>query len=52
MFCWVGWRPARRSAGSPPGMTLKITNTISEMANSTTTSPTIRRTMNAPISGS
>src|SRR5438046_5899740 len=34
MFSWVGWRPARRSAGSPPGMTLKITNTATEIGTS------------------
>ena len=41
----VGVRPAIRCAGSPLGMTLKIRNVSTEMANSTNTIEMRRRTM-------
>ncbi len=39
MFSCVGRRPASRSAGSPPGITLKITKTAIETATSTPAMP-------------
>src|SRR5436190_1165890 len=48
----VGDLPARRTAGSPFGMTLKIMNVMTEMANSTATIAMTRLTMKRAISDS
>ena len=42
MFSWVGRRPAIRSAGSPPGITLKIRKTRTDTAKSTPSMPAMR----------
>src|SRR5437660_635255 len=49
-FCAVAVRPAIRSAGSPPGTTMKIRKTMKLTAISTRIIPTSLRMMNAPIS--
>ncbi len=40
-----GWRPARSTAGSPEGSTLKITNVISATMKRRKTTQTSRRAM-------
>src|SRR5690242_18368851 len=47
--CGDGWRPARSTAGSPDGSTLKITNVISVIMNSRKTTQISRRAMYAAI---
>src|SRR3954464_1149945 len=44
-----GWRPARSSAGSADGSTLKITNVISVIMNRRKTTQTSRRAMYAAM---
>src|SRR3954463_1555395 len=44
-----GWRPARSSAGSADGSTLKITNVISVIMNSRKTTQTRRRAIYAAM---
>src|SRR6266540_6655449 len=51
MFAGVGFLPAIRSAGSPPGIRTKTMNTITLTANSTAIIPMKRRMMKATISG-
>ncbi len=46
MISGVGWRPARSTAGSVAGKTLKTTKTIALTTNSSATIPISRRTMN------
>src|SRR5437667_248442 len=52
MFCRVGFFPAIRDAGSPPGTMMKTRKTRKLTAKSTATIPSSRRTRNAPTSGS
>src|SRR3954471_6922477 len=44
-----GWRPARRTAGSPAGSTVKITKVISVIMNSRKTTQSSRRPMYAAM---
>src|SRR5215203_6538245 len=51
MFWSFAVRPAIRTAGSPPGTTMKIRKTKKLTTISTSTIPMIRRAMNVAISG-
>src|SRR5919204_4806945 len=48
-FVGVGFFPAIRAAGSPPGMRMKTTKTRKLTASSTATIPSSRRTMKAAM---
>jgi len=54
MFCTfsaVGFLPAMREAGSPPGTRMKMMKTSTLTAKRTAIIPMMRRMMNASISG-
>src|SRR5215210_673594 len=51
MFWSLAVRPAMRTAGSPPGTTMKIRNTTKLTTSSTSAIPISRRATNVAISG-